>query len=146
MPKITKFLVAIMMITLIIFQAESLTIAEKHKQWMAYHSRTYKDDAEFAKRFHTFKRNLLFQENFNSQTKQTYKLSLNKFADMTNEEFVSSHTGYINSSPSLSSEKTSVRYQNFTNDIPESLDWRKKGAVTPIKDQGECARPFYPVA
>ncbi|KAI3714116.1 hypothetical protein L1987_72706 [Smallanthus sonchifolius] len=30
-----------------------------------------------------------------------------------------------------------VQYENVTA-VPSSMDWRKKGAVTPIKDQGQC--------
>jgi C1A family cysteine protease len=26
--------------------------------------------------------------------------------------------------------------------LPAAVDWRKKGAVTPIKDQGQCGMSF----
>lgn len=34
-------------------------------------------------------------------------------------------------------ETTSFKYENVTA-LLSSMDWRKKGAVTPIKDQGQC--------
>ncbi|KAG6736840.1 hypothetical protein POTOM_060264 [Populus tomentosa] len=33
---------------------------------------------------------------------------------------------------------TSLKYENVTA-VPATMDWRKKGAVTPIKDRGQCA-------
>ncbi|KAF9609045.1 hypothetical protein IFM89_012485 [Coptis chinensis] len=33
--------------------------------------------------------------------------------------------------------ETSFRYENAAA-VPYSMDWRKKGVVTPIKDQGQC--------
>ncbi|BFG27928.1 hypothetical protein CerSpe_142020 [Prunus speciosa] len=37
----------------------------------------------------------------------------------------------------LEMEMSSFRDGNVT-DVPPSVDWREKGAVIPIKDQGKC--------
>nr|GEV29337.1 senescence-specific cysteine protease SAG39-like [Tanacetum cinerariifolium] len=42
-------------------------------------------------------------------------------------------TWHMNAPPSTSA----FRYENVTA-VPSSMDWRTKGAVTPIKDQGQC--------
>ncbi|KAJ6333423.1 hypothetical protein OIU77_009319 [Salix suchowensis] len=66
-----------------------------------------------------------------------YEVSINEFADLTNEEFQAARNGYRTSSRLSSSGTNSFRYENVTA-VPSSMDWRKKGAVTPIKNQGQC--------
>jgi len=68
----------------------------------------------------------------NTMNGDGFSLGINKFADMTTEEF-KMRLGF----------KPSSRQRNpvsiaSTIDAPDSLDWRTKGAVTPIKDQGQC--------
>ena len=108
---------------------------ERHEQWMARYGRTYKDDTEKETRFQIFNKNVEFIESFNKAGKNPYKLGLNEFADQTNEEFRASRNGYKRSSNVPRS--TLFNYENVTA-VPSSLDWRKKGAVTPVKDQGQC--------
>ncbi|KAL2458506.1 Senescence-specific cysteine protease SAG12 [Abeliophyllum distichum] len=113
------------------------SMVEKHEQWMAQYGRVYKDNAEKAKRYNIFKANFEFIKSFNNAGMRTYKLSINQFADLTNEEFRASRNGYKMSSYKKSTGETSFRFENVTA-IPSSMDWRKKGAVTGVKDQGQC--------
>ncbi|XP_011086004.1 senescence-specific cysteine protease SAG39-like [Sesamum indicum] len=110
---------------------------EKHEQWMAQFGRVYKDDAEKSKRFRIFKENVEYIESFNEAGARPYTLAINKFADLTNEEFQASRNGYKMGSYPKSSMFSSFRYANVTA-VPASMDWRKKGAVTGVKDQGQC--------
>ncbi|XP_044496368.1 senescence-specific cysteine protease SAG39-like [Mangifera indica] len=110
------------------------SLIEKHELWMAQYGLVYKDSAEKAMRFKIFKENLEYVESVNSEGRP-YKLGLNAFADLTNEEFRASKNGYKRSL--ISSGTKSFRYENVTA-VPSTMDWRKKGAVTPVKDQGQC--------
>ncbi|KAL3739732.1 hypothetical protein ACJRO7_021063 [Eucalyptus globulus] len=113
------------------------TIAEQHEQWMANYGRTYNDLQEKAKRQAIFAKNLQFIQDFNKSGNRTFQLGLNQFSDLTNEEFVRSHTGYL--APKQSKPKiTSFSHQNLTGDVPDNIDWVEKGAVNAIKDQGKC--------
>ncbi|XP_062016812.1 zingipain-2-like [Rosa rugosa] len=117
------------------------SIAEKHEQWMAKHGRVYHDSAEKERRFAIFRKNVEFVEKFNKEGNKTYKLSINKFSDMTNEEFMRHHTGYkmsTSSNTSTSFKSNYFQYQSLATDIPTSMDWREQQAVTGIKDQGRC--------
>ncbi|XP_027338756.1 ervatamin-B-like [Abrus precatorius] len=112
------------------------SVAKTHQQWMSQYARSYADDAEKEKRFKIFMENLEYIEKFNNAGNYSYKLGLNQFSDLTEEEFIASHTGFkINSRKPYSS--SSAPLLNLR-DVPESLDWREKGAVTQIKDQGQC--------
>ncbi|GAU44454.1 hypothetical protein TSUD_93080 [Trifolium subterraneum] len=116
-------------------QQSSSSLQERHEQWMTKYDKVYKDDAEREKRFMIFKDNVEFIESFNAANNKPYKLSVNHLADLTLEEFKASRNGY--KKRSLEFTTTSFKYENVT-DIPEAIDWRTKGAVTPIKDQGQC--------
>ncbi|KAI4345287.1 hypothetical protein L6164_012423 [Bauhinia variegata] len=114
------------------------SVAIRHEQWMAKHGRTYASVAEKEKRFKIFMQNLQYIENFNNAGNKSYKMDLNKFADLTPEEFITSHTGLkIPSQLPKSSKMASFVSLNLTG-VPTSLDWREKGAVTPVKNQGRC--------
>ncbi|KAK4255675.1 hypothetical protein QN277_008647 [Acacia crassicarpa] len=114
------------------------SLLERHEQWMAKYGKVYKDVAEKQKRFEIFKNNVQFIESFNSDDTKPYKLGINQFADQTNEEFKSIRNGLKRSHETSTRTETSLfRYENVTV-LPATVDWRKKGAVTPIKDQGDC--------
>ncbi|GAA0183821.1 hypothetical protein Leryth_016729 [Lithospermum erythrorhizon] len=112
------------------------SMASRHEQWMARYGRVYKDETEKASRFKVFEENVEYIESVNNAGTKTHKLSVNQFADLTNEEFRATRNGFKMSSAPKSS-RTSFIYANVT-DVPASMDWRAKGAVTPIKDQGQC--------
>lgn len=114
-----------------------VSISERHELWMLRYGRVYQDDAEKKMRFNVFKDNVEFIESFNTAENQPYKVAINKFADQTNEEFKAARNGYKFSSNKRSARTPPFRYENVTA-VPPSMDWRKKGAVTPVKDQGQC--------
>lgn len=113
--------------------------------WMFKYARVYKDLAEKEMRFTIFKENAELVEAFSRGGNKGFNLTLNNFADLTDEEFQDFYTGYSKSSkaysPGMSMAKndTFFKYANLES-VPSSIDWRKKGAVTPVKDQGQCGQ------
>ncbi|KAF6152993.1 hypothetical protein GIB67_021598 [Kingdonia uniflora] len=118
-------------------QDDDVSILAKHEEWMHVHGRVYSGIRERERRFRIFKENVKFIHSHNSVGGRSYKLSVNKFADQTNKEFKAARNGYKRGFPLLGKSKTRFMYENLT-EVPPSMDWRKKGAVTPVKDQGQC--------
>lgn len=103
---------------------------------------------EKEKRFEIFKSNLRFIDEHNS-VDRTYRVGLNRFADLTNEEYRSNYLGVKpgETRRRLSAPRKSDRYVPVAGEeLPDSLDWRAKGAVVGVKDQGSCGNwLIYPL-
>ncbi|XP_021297032.1 uncharacterized protein LOC110426190 [Herrania umbratica] len=117
-------------------------IRRMYQTWLVKHGKAYNGLGENEKRFEIFKDNLKFIEEHNS-VNRTYKVGLNRFADLTNEEYRAMYLGARldgkTVSHRLAGKEKSQRYVFRVGDkLPESVDWREKGAVVAIKDQGQC--------
>ncbi|XP_019174059.1 PREDICTED: ervatamin-B-like [Ipomoea nil] len=117
---------------------EETSLLLRHKNWMARHGRSYKNEVERAKRFRIFKENVEFIENFNKATNQSYKLGINQFTDLTKEEFRATLLNEEKSTPLPKPSKPASFLNESLAQVPNSLDWRERGAVTDIKNQGTC--------
>ena len=106
---------------------------------MTRYGKVYKDPQEREKRFRIFKENVNYIEAFNNAANKRYKLAINQFADLTNEEFIAPRNRFKGHMCSSIIRTTTFKYENVTA-VPSTVDWRQKGAVTPIKDQGQCGK------
>lgn len=71
----------------------------------------------------------------------TYKLGLNKYADMLHNEFTQTVNGFNKTKSLLKNGdlEDSITFIPPANVIlPQKVDWRDQGAVTDVKDQGHC--------
>ncbi|WOL01365.1 vignain-like [Canna indica] len=106
-----------------------------YERWQSHHGVPRSPD-EKRMRFDVFKANAnyVFESNKNAKP---YKLSLNKFGDMMKEEFKRTYTGLRMNTHHRSSVSGSFMYENVI-DVPPAVDWRQKGAVIGVKNQGKC--------
>lgn len=105
--------------------------------WCKQNGKIYSSPEEKLQRFQVFEKNLAFVNEHNNMENSTYTLALNSFADLTNHEFKASRLG-LSASNGVPRNYSSFLGAGTVGDIPASLDWREKGAVTPVKDQGSC--------
>uniref|UniRef100_A0ACD5W7B7 Uncharacterized protein n=1 Tax=Avena sativa TaxID=4498 RepID=A0ACD5W7B7_AVESA len=113
-------------------------IVELFERWLAKHQKAYASFEEKLHRFEIFKDNLKHIDEINREV-TNYWLGLNEFADLTHEEFKAAYLGLSAPPARRSSSSRSFRYEEVnTGDLPKSVDWRKKGAVTDVKNQGQC--------
>ncbi|KAJ1402905.1 Peptidase C1A, papain C-terminal [Sesbania bispinosa] len=108
-----------------------------YEAWLVKHRKFYNALGEKERRFDIFKDNLRFIDEHNKAENQTFKLGLNKFADLTNQEYRAMFLGTRKGMLSGSKKTNRYAYRD-SDDLPPSVDWREKGAVAPVKDQGQC--------
>ncbi|XP_064607132.1 cathepsin L2-like isoform X1 [Liolophura sinensis] len=109
-------------------------------QWMLFKSlynKTYTPEDEPSRRL-VWEANVRYIEKHNHEASQglhTFVLGQNKFADMTVKEFSRLMNGYRMSNKS----REGTAYLPPSNvKLPDTMDWRKEGYVTPVKNQEQC--------
>ncbi|KAL2484095.1 Granulin repeat cysteine protease family protein [Forsythia ovata] len=116
-------------------------VAELFQKWKEKHRKIYKSAQEAEKRLENFRFNLKYVFLYNSAS-AGHALGLNKFADTSNEEFRQVYTPLKRKKPFNRRMKNQMRDVQRKNgaiscEIPASLDWRKSGIVTGVKDQSQ---------
>jgi cathepsin L len=103
--------------------------------WMQINQRSY-SHVEFSHRYEIFKKNMDYINDWNAQG-ESYTLALNKFADLTNAEF---NKLYMGMHVDVEKDDSHITHEvtRISSEAPTSVDWRTKGVVTPVKDQGQC--------
>jgi len=102
--------------------------------WMSSFNRTYSSEVEQKIRLEIFKDNI-DKINKHNVEGHTWTMGVNQFADMTQHEFASKMLGY----KGRAADYVSPKVHTYNGEkLTGAVNWITKGAVTPVKDQGQC--------
>nr|CAA71554.1 cathepsin [Geodia cydonium] len=111
------------------------TRVDEWEQWKLKYNKQYSSQEEDYLRQRVWLSNLKFVEEFDSE-REGYTVAMNEFADLDPREFVSHYNG-LRRRPHTSSGEPCTLGEDVSA-LPTTVDWRTKGYVTGVKNQGQC--------
>jgi len=98
-------------------------------------AKKYENVQELETRFSVFRENFRNIITHNADRNQSFTMGVNQFTDLTPEEFKAQMIRGLKAPVGSYGCGT---FSNSASGTPTAIDWRTKGAVTTVKDQGQC--------
>lgn len=102
-----------------------------YERWRAVYAPS-RDLSDMESRFEVFKANARYIHEFNKKKGMSYVLGLNKFSDLTYEEFAAKYTGVKVDASAFATATLSPVEELPVGVPPATWDWRQHGAVTDV--------------
>jgi len=113
-----------------------------HDEWTLFkttHGKIYASEAEEESRMNIYldnRQKIATHNALHAAGEETFTMAMNKYGDMLHHEFTGMLNG-LNSNNKIA--RIGMKFMKPANvEVPKSVDWRKQGAVTPVKDQAQC--------
>lgn len=117
----------------LVYPEDIESVKDLFRSWKLEHQKEYHVGEEF-RRFHTFHDNVRLINKLNNMYKGQTLFDLNKFADLSPEEF--RRKMLMPKRPVPFFEKERYITSKVINQLPDAFDWTLKNVVTSVKDQG----------
>jgi len=118
-----------------------LTAIPAFSEWASLQNKQYATREEVVLRRSIYNANVAAIQKHNAEAAaglHTWTMGVNKFTDMSADEFkMAVASGFRASQHRYRNVDNSLKLTNKSA-LPDSVDWTTQGAVTPIKDQGQC--------
>jgi len=117
--------------------APALSAELSFSEFTQKYSKNYGSREEWTLRRAVFAANVAKIQKHNGEG-HSWTMGVNKFADLTGEEFKARYTGGYRTKEKRSQNVNTSLLSAKVEALPSSWDWSAKGAVTAIKNQGQC--------
>jgi cathepsin L len=111
------------------------------EEFKSLHGKSYNQHSEFYRRL-IWEDNLRKVRQHNLEYdlgRHSYSLGINAMSDMSDEEFRKFYLPGLGDKKDKNSNNTAIFMPPLNvGKVPDSVDWRNEGYVTPVKNQGQC--------
>ena len=108
-------------------------VEQAYMQYIAKHGKSYATREEYEFRLAQFAKKFAFVQEHNSMNTDDHTVEVNHMADWTETEY-KKILGYRANNKT----RKATKMVEAVKDLPASVDWVTAGAVTPVKNQGQC--------
>jgi len=124
--------------TLFLFSSIESSFMNRFIDWVRDFNIEFRNDEHFDNIYQKWLSNDKFIEEINGKN-LTYDLGHNQFSGMDDEDF-RKYLGYSGEYSGISSNRSFEKaiYDTSLYSLPEKINWVENGAVTEVKDQGQC--------
>ncbi|CAH1966754.1 unnamed protein product [Acanthoscelides obtectus] len=129
---------SLVLVATLVLVACASSIKEEWQQFKLIHGKTYRSLVEDKHRFSIFQDNVRKIQEHNKKYESgevSYAMKVTQFADMTQQEFLDMLKTQSKGAP----PRNGLKFNSTGIQTKKTIDWRKEGAVTPVKDHGKCS-------
>ncbi|XP_060089434.1 procathepsin L-like [Heteronotia binoei] len=120
--------------------AQDHTLEDAWEAWKGAHAKEYLEDEQTFRRA-VWEKNLQRIVRYNLEAslgKHSFWLAMNHLGDLTDEEFNQMLNGFHPDPVVRHGGNLAFFQESASLETPKEVDWRTKGYVTPVKNQGHC--------
>ncbi|XP_056256223.1 cathepsin S, ortholog 1 isoform X2 [Seriola aureovittata] len=132
-------LCVVLLLAFLVLGHSSSPLNKMWEEWKIKHHRVYDNQTEIIFRRAVWQKNLVLVLRHNQEAsagKHNFTLGLNHLADMTAEEINEKLNGLKLEEPANFTNGTFKEVSGLS--MPQDVDWRKNGLVSPVQNQGLC--------